>query len=85
MPKVGSGILLADYYGVTLDYLYGREERHIASQGDSLTDEERDFIDGLRALSGEARSVVIALLLRLTLRRNNAVVSVRPDGKQDEG
>ena len=74
-PKVGSGILLADYYGVTLDYLYGREERHIESQEEGITEDEKRLITGFRALGqpqqGAVLNVVFDMVLGLKSKPSN--------------
>ena len=74
IPKVGSGILLADYYGVTLDYLYGREERHIASQGQETTTDEAQLLKAYRLTDDRGRRdmdrLAMSIVLELTAKQN---------------
>lgn len=73
-PKADSVSALAEYLGVSTDYLLGIEEVKqksldiLDSQVFTLTDKEKDFIRRLRKLDDEGRTMVESTLIQ-ELRR----------------
>ena len=57
-PPLEMLIILADLYGVTLDYLVGRPEGQGAGAV-SVTDAERQLLDDFRGLSPQGREYVL--------------------------
>lgn len=56
---------LADFYGVTTDYLLGREVNHAALILASLSDTDKALLSNYSALSGKARDDFIATINRI--------------------
>ena len=50
---------IADIYGITVDYLYGREARRIESHEDGITKDEQRLLTGYRALGQEQKSAIL--------------------------
>lgn len=61
-PTADYIIKIADYFGVSADYLLGREndEGNIITVSPSLTDEEQRLVDYYRALPPELRAGVMS-------------------------
>ena len=53
-------LTLADYFGVSVDYILGREqERPAHLEGDGLTDDQRRLLDLFDALNAEGREKLL--------------------------
>jgi transcriptional regulator with XRE-family HTH domain len=60
---------LADYFGVTTDYLLGRTETKTAT-GQSLSDEEQELVTDLVALPRDDFAKVVEYVALLRLKQN---------------
>lgn len=73
IPSIDFCIRLADYYGVTLDELFGRDERFASSlsteYGLLQTKEEKEIIELLKRLDPSTRSAALEFLRSLTQRK----------------
>lgn len=58
MPTLDMLMILADHYGVSLDYLVGRPEEK-ASGAMSVTAAERQLVEDFRGLSAQGREYVL--------------------------
>ena len=56
-PNLETLIKLADYYGVTLDYLVGREFKNEVGY---LTDNEKKLLQNYRSLNEENKRILVA-------------------------
>ena len=61
-PKIDSVYAVAQYFGVTMEYLLTGEEKQ-AAQKDDLPPDVRVFIDYLRQLPEQTRAAVLPVLL----------------------
>ena len=58
-PEVSALIDFADFYGVSLDYLLGRES---SKQVESLSDEQTTLLKGFATLNSAGRNLLVGVL-----------------------
>lgn len=64
VPHHGTLLKIADYFGVTVDYLLGNEEKEKAlpSPAQSLNETEAELVKAFRAASPETQDAVLRVL-----------------------
>lgn len=63
-PDIQSLKKLADFFGVSIDYLVGRESEDglIVSEGQSLSGDEKELLDGFRRLNAAGKGRILGNL-----------------------
>ena len=67
LPKVDGAIKLSEYYGVSLDYLYGREIQK--TEAGISSDEER-LLTGYKVLSAAEQDAILKMVVDLVFAKS---------------
>lgn len=54
---------VADYFGVSVAYLLGTEEKPAATEGNGLSEEERKFIEWYRSQASEKDKALVRMIV----------------------